>query len=256
MSIKQLDGQRILVQEPITVPISTGKYVIDQVTVPAGEVSDGYSIPWLVWWICGRPFGQRHLYPALVHDYLCRIAESYQDRVLADAKFFHLLHTYAIEPWKRPIFYVGVRICGRYMWAFKRSKVVQSLLGLFVAAMILIGILGAGKAPPAGWTTQATVTRVLDGDTLEVEITRKLKVRLLDCWAPEKREAAGPASTANLKRLIGDGEITLMIPVRSSKVEDVWTFGRVLGYVWSKADADWSVNEMQVRQGHATRNKQ
>ena len=43
------------------------------------------------------------------------------------------------------------------------------------------------KAPDPGWTTRGVISRVIDGDTVEVEITRKIVVRLRDCWAPEKR---------------------------------------------------------------------
>jgi endonuclease YncB( thermonuclease family) len=109
--------------------------------------------------------------------------------------------------------------------------------------------------PPHGWSTQAHVTRVLDGDTIEVEITRRVRVRLLDCWAPETRDPGGPASTANLKRLLGEGEVTLLVPTDSEDISDIWTFGRALGYVWSTADADKSVSQLQVEQGHATKEK-
>lgn len=109
--------------------------------------------------------------------------------------------------------------------------------------------------PPHGWSTQAQVVRVLDGDTLEVEITRRVRVRLLDCWAPETRDPGGPESTENLARLLSDSEVTLLVPTDSEEVQDIWTFGRVLGYVWSKADADKSVNQLQVEQGHATAGK-
>lgn len=218
--------------------------------VPAGFESDGASIPRLLWPLIGPPISSSHLIPAVVHDYLCDTAETYPQRLIGDAVFRAMLLEYEVPRWKRAVMWAGVFLQGRFVW---RPKVLAILLAILVSLLCATSV--ADKRPPAGWTTQATVTRVLDGDTLEVEITRKLKVRLLDCWAPEKREAAGPASTANLKRLIGDGEITLMVPVRSSKVEDVWTFGRVLGYVWSKADADWSVNEQQVRQGHATKEK-
>jgi len=41
--------------------------------------------------------------------------------------------------------------------------------------------------PSLGWTTRASIERVIDGDTLDVTICRRVRVRLLDCWAPELR---------------------------------------------------------------------
>ena len=34
------------------------------------------------------------------------------------------------------------------------------------------------KAPDPGWTTRGVITRVIDGDTVEVTIKRTLRVRL------------------------------------------------------------------------------
>lgn len=134
-----------------------------------------------------------------------------------------------------------------------------------ISVPMLCAVLGLGSVssvmsppatrPPHGWSTQAQVVRVLDGDTIEVEITRKVRVRLLDCWAPETRDLGGPESMKNLTRLLSDSEVTLLVPTDSDEVQDIWTFGRVLGYVWSKADADKSVNQLQVEQGHATAEK-
>lgn len=114
--------------EPVTVVISRIEGVVDKVTIPANDVSDGYTIPRALWWLFGSPLGQPSTIPALVHDYLCKTAKSYQDRVLADAKFFHLLHEYEVEAWKRIPFYLGVRLCGRYMWWLKRSPTVKQIL--------------------------------------------------------------------------------------------------------------------------------
>ena len=137
---------------------------------------------------------------------------------------------------------------------------MKNLLSLAFAATIAVGFTAAqlppATRPPTGWSTQAHVVRVLDGDTIEVEVTRRVKVRLLDCWAPESHEAAGPASTANLKKLLGDGEVTLLVPMEGDDVSSLWTFGRVLGYVWSTADADKSVSQLQVEGGFATKEKQ
>ena len=116
---------------------------------------------------------------------------------------------------------------------------------------------GTRSAPPVGWTTQAKLVRVLDGDTIEVEVSRRFKVRLLECWAPERHHNDGPASTQNLEMLLGgEAPVIVHVPVESGDIEDVWTFGRVLGTVWRADTRGESVNAAQVRQGFATREKQ
>lgn len=92
------------------------------VLVPRDFVSDGYSIPKLAWVLAGHPFGQAHMMPAYVHDYLCNTATSYSERVLADAVFFHLLYKYNVPSWKRVTFYVLVRCWGRYMWKLRGHR--------------------------------------------------------------------------------------------------------------------------------------
>jgi endonuclease YncB( thermonuclease family) len=252
---------KILVTEPITVPITDGiTGIIDQVTIPAGEVSDGYTIPRILWAFVGHPFGQKHQYPALVHDYLCRTARDYRERVLADAKFFVLLHRYGVSRWKIPFFYIAVRLCGRFMWFLRDMAWIRSsllvLMATLVTFLLILTAAHGQPAPPRGWTTEATVTNIVDGDTIDVEIRRTLRVRLLDCWAPETRDPGGPESTAYLRSLLIDPDVTLWVPVDSRRVSDIWTFGRVLGHVWSKADADRPVSALQVEAGHATKEKQ
>lgn len=117
--------------------------------------------------------------------------------------------------------------------------------------------------PPAeGWTTKATLTRVLDGDTLEVKVERTLRIRMLDCWAPETRGSERPLgleSKANLESLLNDGvetgdpvRVIIHIPPgRDGRLQDVFTFGRALAHVW-KPGAEQSLSELQVEAGHAT----
>lgn len=133
---------------------------------------------------------------------------------------------------------------------------LNSLQGFcFGVISALLFVIISEQAPPKGWTTNADLVRVIDGDTIVVEVHRTLKVRLKDCWAPERSHADGPASTANLKRLLGDGPVVLHVPVESGEVEDIWTFGRVLGTVWASDRATQSVNDLQISQGFAKRNK-
>lgn len=120
--------------------------------------------------------------------------------------------------------------------------------------------------PNPGWTTPAKIKRVIDGDTLVVEVTRTIHVRLLDCWAPESRtkDAAekkrGLAAKEHLKQLIegsrAGGECLVMIPTEDNgDLLSVMTMGRLLGYVWVGGE-ERSLSEQQVLAGHATRTKE
>lgn len=43
--------------------------------VPAGEISDGASIPWPLWTLVGGPYSGPYRQAAVVHDYYCRIRD-------------------------------------------------------------------------------------------------------------------------------------------------------------------------------------
>ena len=124
-------------------------------------------------------------------------------------------------------------------------------------------------APEPAWTTRAKVLRVIDGDTLEVEVRRVFRVRMLDCWAPESRsdprlneakraaeKSRGQAAKENLARLASGKEVTVQIPLSGDgDVSKVWTMGRVLGRVWLVEQPDKSLSVQQVEAGHATTEK-
>jgi len=101
------------------------------------------------------------------------------------------------------------------------------------------------------------VIRVIDGDTVDVEIRRVLRVRLLDCWAPESRtrdleeKKRGLASKAHLKKLIDGKDAVLHIP-GNVDFKKVLTFNRLLGRLWVDGN---DVSESQVKAGHAKLNK-
>ena len=95
------------------------------------------------------------------------------------------------------------------------------------------------QQPPTGWTTQAKVVGVHDGDTITVDVTRRIRVRLLDCWAPEVRtrnlaeKVAGIAAQNHLRTLLPIGaEVRLHVPTDSNDIGDWMTLSRVLGRVW------------------------
>ena len=86
-----------------------------ELVIPKGFVTDGASIPKVCWYFIGHPFG-KYLKAALVHDYLCRQAKSYQERMVADATFFLMLHREKVRYWRRTAMYFAVRCAARYEW--------------------------------------------------------------------------------------------------------------------------------------------
>ena len=127
--------------------------------------------------------------------------------------------------------------------------------------------------PPLGLSARFTVTEVIDGDTLKGFVVVPLTVRLVDCWAPElrprkevngvtrnDREVAleknnGYASKRNLERLTQNKTGVLNIDWGEARgLANVLSFGRVLGWLWIDG-SKISVNELQVRQKHATQTK-
>lgn len=89
------------------------------------------------------------------------------------------------------------------------------------------------------------IARVLDGDTIEVEVLRKVRVRILDCWAPEKKRTKHPSeksrgllSKHHAERCfpVGTGVILEIATDGDNDLGDGLTFGRVVGDVWADGD--------------------
>ena len=114
-----LENGHIRLDEPITQLIVERGGHVHRVTVHAGYVSDGASIPRWFWPIIGPPMRAGYLVPAVIHDYLCEQAQNYHDRVIADAVFFKLLWEHGIPRWKRAMMFVAVRTQGRLTWRRK-----------------------------------------------------------------------------------------------------------------------------------------
>jgi endonuclease YncB( thermonuclease family) len=115
-------------------------------------------------------------------------------------------------------------------------------------------------APSLGLTARAVVDRVIDGDTLDVLITVPVRIRMLDCWAPEitgGEKADGQVSKALLEQMAPKGsQVHVNIPTTHvDALAGVFTFGRVLGEVWRVGD-DESLSALMVAAGAATREKQ
>lgn len=84
------------------VEVTTNKII----TVPKGFVSDGASIPRLLWVVLGSPFSPKLIRAAIQHDYLIAIGFSGDAR---DLQFYTTLRKYGVKTWKAYVMYLGVR---------------------------------------------------------------------------------------------------------------------------------------------------
>lgn len=97
--------------------------------------------------------------------------------------------------------------------------------------------------PPAGETVPAQVVDVIDGDTIELDDGRR--VRLIGINAPEAGTIEGDAATEILTEvLLGK---TVEIEIDDTEFDD---FGRTLAYVWL---GDVMVNQFMLASGNADR---
>ena len=117
-----------------------------------------------------------------------------------------------------------------------------------------------GRPDGFGVTFGGVVTRVLDGDTVEVEVRRTVRVRLLDCWAPETRtkdraeKRRGIAARKALQAMVDGEQVVVDVPIDAQgKFGDSTSMGRVLGYLWHKGQ---DVAAAMIAAGHAKRTKQ
>jgi endonuclease YncB( thermonuclease family) len=116
------------------------------------------------------------------------------------------------------------------------------------------------QKPLEGFTTKAEVVRVIDGDTVDLSITRYLRVRLQDCWAPETRtrdiveKQKGIAARSFLMTRLDGKEVTLFIPAdNEGELKDIFTFGRVIGRIFLE---DQDISSLMIEAGHASKNKE
>lgn len=88
------------------------------VIVPAGFLTDGASVPRILWWLL--PPWSAYSQAAAVHDYLLEYATSYHHgrqvnvtRGQADRVFRDAMRVAGIGTWPRQVMYVGVRLWGK-----------------------------------------------------------------------------------------------------------------------------------------------
>lgn len=132
-------------------------------------------------------------------------------------------------------------------------------VALPLAAVALVGACasprppGTARLPDGTGGLAATVTHVVDGDTIELAIGAGTeRARLLGIDTPETVkpdapvECFGPEASARTKELLPPG--TGVLVQRDREPRD--RYGRLLLYVWRRRDGLF-VNEALVREGYA-----
>jgi endonuclease YncB( thermonuclease family) len=89
-------------------------------------------------------------------------------------------------------------------------------------------------APEPGWITEVEYIRTIDGDTVEFEVRRRFKVRLLDIDVFESKTEEGKQATEVVKEKLENAkEIILKIPTNKSlELMDISSFERLLGHIY------------------------
>jgi endonuclease YncB( thermonuclease family) len=116
--------------------------------------------------------------------------------------------------------------------------------GIVVVALMNLTVTAAEPPKPA--LVAATVTKINDGDSIEVRMGKDpARVRLSAIDTPEYDQPHGRESSAALKALL---------PVGSAVELDVVTkdqFRRLVAVVWLPGKQPTNINEAMLRQGHA-----
>lgn len=121
------------------------------------------------------------------------------------------------------------------------------------AFAFLLRVLQASEPPQPALHLPCKIIDVYDGDTLTADITLRVRVRMVDCWAPEIKEAGGKESRDHLRELALDKDGILYVPLGGAKTfGDLFSFNRVVGRVYVDGE---DVSQLQVTAGHATKER-
>ena len=141
------------------------------------------------------------------------------------------------------------RIIGGVSW----RALLPWLVALVVAGLAGRSLIGGGDEPGVQGRTEATVVRVVDGDTIQVRLARGPieRVRYIGVDTPESVKPNTPvqcfakAASAFNERLVAGRRVTLV-----RDVEERDRYGRLLAYVYRRPDGLF-VNSELVRRGYA-----
>lgn len=87
--------------------------------------------------------------------------------------------------------------------------------------------------PEPGWTSVGRVVKVHDADTITVEITRQVNIRLRNVDAYELQTEKGKEAQQRVEELVCGKEVLFFIPSnRPLTLMDFNSFNRLVGDVW------------------------
>lgn len=129
-----------------------------------------------------------------------------------------------------------------------------------IIAIICVGISAILADPQPENPQPASIwpahcVRVVDGDTIDVTVTKTYRIRLVDCWAPEVKgdeRPEGLKSKAAMEAMAMDREGIVVIPWKPH-AKDELTFGRHVGQFFVDGV---DVGDALVKAGFATKEKQ
>lgn len=146
----------------------------------------------------------------------------------------------------------------------------------YIAMMIIAGIAYAATAQPEPEFADAEPKKpeiefrevprigvcipihnitVIDGDTVEVEVKYRMRVRLIDCWAPETRgpqKVKGERAKKAMEKICQGKDGLIQIPWHDD-VGKMTSMGRVLASI--SVNGDDIAYEMR-KTGHAVKTKE
>ena len=130
-----------------------------------------------------------------------------------------------------------------------RRRTVARLGGLFAGcvALLLAGSAGAADTPKPTPRVKATVAKVNDGDSIEVDTEQgHARVRMSAIDTPEYDQPYGTQSSTALKSLLAIGSSVELEVVTQDQ------FHRMVATVWLlDGDKRTNINETMLSQGHA-----
>lgn len=94
--------------------------MVGTITVPKGFVTDGASIPSILWGVIGSPWSGNYPEAAVIHDYVYRKQEF--TRAICDKIFLEAMSILGVSLLKRRLMFRALRIFGWLAWKNKRSK--------------------------------------------------------------------------------------------------------------------------------------